>query len=185
MSVAAEPKADFRCSCGRTFAHDISLKRHCWVTGHTADESAPAAAEAAPVAASVQADAEATVVAPIQLPNVTSPNAVDEAMRILREKQQAQAAFETRQQRERQVKAALHSASVVVQNSVQMAAESGRQGVDFARQTLLFAFRLMLLLVVCGSLLLSGMGVGRMLATPAQAELAPAAQRQLAGFQGN
>jgi len=179
MSAATTeaPAAEHRCSCGRSFAHEISLKRHCWVTGHTAEE-APAAA-AAPVVEEVT-----TPVLPvIELPTVTSHDVVDEAVRILREKQQAQIAFETRQARERQVRAALEAASAVVQHSVQKAAETSRQGMDVVRTSTLLALRMMVMLLICGGLLLAGMGVGRLMATPADAQAAPSGQRQLAGFQ--
>jgi hypothetical protein len=174
-ATKTDAKAEFQCSCGRTFAHEISLKRHCWVTGHTADvaEAAPPEVEA-PVPA---------LVAPVEV-TLAAVDVVDEAIRILREKQMAQVAFEARQARERQVRAALECASTVVQQSVQKAAETTRQGAEVVRQSTLLALRMLLMILVCGGLLLAGMGVGRLLATPADASsAAPTAQRQLVGHQ--
>lgn len=177
-AVKTEAKAEFLCSCGRTFAHEISLKRHCWVTGHTAEAIAEAAAPVveAPVAAP-------TVIAPVEV-TLAAVDVVDEAIRILREKQMAQIAFEARQARERQVRAALDCASAAVQQGVQKAAETTRHGAEVVRQSAILALRMLLMILVCGSLLLAGMGVGRLLATPADASsAAPAAQRQLVGHQ--
>lgn len=167
-ATKTEAKAEFHCSCGRTFAHEISLKRHCWVTGHTAEvavESAPAAAE--PVAAPAE-----VVVAPVEV-TLAAVNVVDEAVRILREKQAAQIAFEARQERERQMRAALDCAHQALNQGVQRAAVAGRQGAEMVCQSTLLAMRMLLMILVCGGLLLAGMGVGRLLATPADA--APAA----------
>jgi len=183
MSATTENKAEFHCSCGRTFAHEISLKRHCWVTGHTADnvEAAPAAV------AAVVAEVTPVVIAPVELPSIAPVNVVDEAVRILREKQQAQHAFEVRQARERQVRQVLDQAGAVVQQGMQKAAETSRQGAEVVRQTTVLLLRLLLVILVCGGMLLTGMGVGRLLASPADAAEAPAAQvsveRQLVGHQ--
>lgn len=182
MSAATQaPAAEHRCSCGRTFAHEISLKRHCWVTGHSAEESP--VVESAPTAK----EAVVEVVAPIELPSVPTLDAVDEAVRILREKQKAQMSFEIRQARERQVRAALEVATVVVQQSVQKAAESSRQGAEVVCTSMMLALRMVLMVLVCGSLVMVGMGLGRMLATPAQAESTgvPSVKRQLVGFQSH
>ena len=172
--------AEFHCSCGRTFAHEISLKRHCWVTGHTAE----AVAEVAPVAEVVVAPTP--VLAPLEL-TLAAVNVVDEAVRILREKQMAQVAFEARQARERQVRAALDCASAVVQQGIQKAAQTSRQGAEVVRQSTILAMRMLLMILVCGGLLLAGMSVGHLLATPADAASSPApsAQRQLVGFQAH
>jgi hypothetical protein len=186
MSATTENKAEFHCSCGRTFAHEISLKRHCWVTGHTADnvEPAPPSAPAVPAAA---AEITPVVIAPVELPTIAPVNVVDEAVRILREKQQAQQAFEVRQARERQVRQVLDQAGAVVQQGMQKAEEAGRQGCEVVRQSTLLALRLLLVVLVCGGMLLTGMGVGRLLSSPADAAEAPAAQvsveRQLVGAQ--
>ena len=183
MSATTENKAEFHCSCGRTFAHEISLKRHCWVTGHTADnvEAAPAAV------AAVAAEVTPVVIAPVELPTIAPVNMVDEAVRILREKQQAQHAFEVRQARERQVRQVLDQAGAVVQQGMQKAAETSRQGAEVVRQSAILMLRLLLVVLVCGGMLLTGMGVGRLLASPADAAEAPAAQvsveRQLVGHQ--
>ncbi len=183
MSATTENKAEFHCSCGRTFAHEISLKRHCWVTGHTADnvEAAPAAV------AAVAAEVTPVVIAPVELPTIAPVNMVDEAVRILREKQQAQHAFEVRQARERQVRQVLDQAGAVVQQGMQKAAETSRQGAEVVRQSAILMLRLLLVILVCGGMLLTGMGVGRLLASPADAAEAPAAQvsveRQLVGHQ--
>ena len=183
MSATTENKAEFHCSCGRTFAHEISLKRHCWVTGHTADnvEAAPAAV------AAVAAEVTPVVIAPVELPTIAPVNMVDEAVRILREKQQAQHAFEVRQARERQVRQFLDQAGAVVQQGMQKAAETSRQGAEVVRQSAILMLRLLLVILVCGGMLLTGMGVGRLLASPADAAEAPAAQvsveRQLVGHQ--
>ncbi|MBX3168470.1 MAG: hypothetical protein KF760_13720 [Candidatus Eremiobacteraeota bacterium] len=184
MSATTENKAEFHCSCGRTFAHEISLKRHCWVTGHTADNvepHPPSAAPAAPVA-----EVTPVVIAPVELPTIAPVNVVDEAVRILREKQQAQHAFEVRQARERQVRQVLDQASAVVQQGMQKAAETSRQGAEVVRQSTVLALRLLLVVLVCGGMLVTGMGVGRLLASPADAE-APAVpvsvERQLVGHQ--
>ena len=183
-ATKTENKAEFHCSCGRTFAHEISLKRHCWVTGHTAEnvEAAPAAVAAAPVA-----EVTPVVIAPVELPTIAPVNVVDEAVRILREKQQAQHAFEVRQARERQVRQVLDQASAVVQQGMHKAADASRQGAEVVRQSAVLALRLLLVILVCGGMLLTGMGVGRLLASPADATEAPAAQvsveRQLVGHQ--
>lgn len=183
-ATKTENKAEFHCSCGRTFAHEISLKRHCWVTGHTAEnvEPAPPAAVAAPVA-----EVTPVVIAPVELPAVASANVVDEAMRILREKQQAQHNFEVRQARERQVREVLTQAQVVVQQVSAKAAETSRQGCEVVRQSTVLALRMLLMILICGGLLLTGMGVGRLLSSPADATEGPAAQvsveRQLVGHQ--
>lgn len=184
MSATTENKAEFHCSCGRTFAHEISLKRHCWVTGHTADnvEAAPPSAAAAPVA-----EVTPVVIAPVELPSLATVNVVDEALRILREKQQAQHAFEVRQARERQVREVLTTASAVVQQGMHKAAETSRQGVEVVRQSAVLALRLLLVVLICGGMLLTGMGVGRLLSSPADATEGPQAQvsvgRQLVGAQ--
>jgi hypothetical protein len=183
MSATTENKVEFHCSCGRTFAHEISLKRHCWVTGHTADNVEPApAAAAAPVA-----EVTPVVIAPVELPSLASLNVVDEAVRILREKQQAQHAFEVRQARERQVRQVLDQASAVVQQGMCKAAETSRQGAEVVRQSAILFLRLMLVVLVCGGMLLTGMGVGRLLSSPADAAEGPTAQvsveRQLVGHQ--
>ena len=183
MSATTENKAEFHCSCGRTFAHEISLKRHCWVTGHTADnvEAAPAAV------AAVVAEVTPVVIAPVELPSIAPVNVVDDAVRILREKQQAHHAFEVRQARERQVRQVLDQAGAVVQQGMQKAAETSRQGAEVVRQTTVLMLRLLLVILVCGGMLLTGMGVGRLLSSPADAAEAPAAQagvqRQLVGHQ--
>ncbi len=187
-AVKTEDKVEYRCTCGRTFAHEISLKRHCWVTGHSAEEATAAPSAAAPVTAApapVAVEAPVAVVAPIELPSIASVDAVDEALRILREKQAAQQAFEARQARERQVRELVHCASKVVESGVQKATEASRQGAAVMTQSALLAVRMLVMILICGGLLLTGMGVGRLLATPAQAstELAPAAQRQLIGHQ--
>lgn len=164
MSAAAtDTKAEFACSCGRTFAHEISLKRHCWVTGHTAEEGALAAAEAEVIAPS-------PVLAPaLELPSVSTNQAVEEALRILREKQQAQEAFELRKAREAQMRAALDTASAVVHAQVERATEAARHGALVAKQSAVLALRMALLVLVCFSLLLTGMGVGHLLNAPAGA----------------
>lgn len=178
-ATKTEAKAEFHCSCGRTFAHEISLKRHCWVTGHTAAEIA------APEAPPVPVEVVAPVVSPVEV-TLAAVDVVDEALRILREKQQAQAAYEARAERERQVRVALQCAQAVVQQGVQKAAETTREGVEVVRQSTLLALRMFLMLLVCGGLLLAGMGVGRLLATPADAASAPpAAERQLVGHQAH
>lgn len=185
MSATTENKAEFHCSCGRTFAHEISLKRHCWVTGHTADNVEPAPPSAAPVAP--VAEVTPVVIAPVELPSIAPVNVVDEAVRILREKQQAQHAFEVRQARERQVRQVLDQASSVVQQGMQKAAETSRQGAEVVRQSTVLALRLLLVVLICGGMLVTGMGVGRLLASPADAAEAPAGQvsveRQLVGHQ--
>lgn len=167
-ATKTETKAEFHCSCGRTFAHEISLKRHCWVTGHTAE----AAQEAAPVAEAAPAPAVEPVVAPVEV-TLAAVNVVDEALRILREKQAAQQAFEARQERDRQVRAALDCAAQAINEGVHRAALAGRQGAEVVRQSTLLVVRMLLMILVCSGLLLAGMGVGRLLATPAEA--APAA----------
>ncbi len=183
MSATTENKAEFHCSCGRTFAHEISLKRHCGVTGHTADnvEAAPASV------ATVAAEVTPVVIAPVELPTLAPVNVVDEAVRILREKQQAQHAFEVRQARERQVRQVLDQAGAVVQQGMQKAAATSRQGAEVVRQSAILMLRLLLVVLVCGGMLLTGMGVGRLLASPADAAEAPAAQvsveRHLVGHQ--
>lgn len=181
-ATKTDAKTEFHCSCGRTFAHEISLKRHCWVTGHTADnvEAAPPSAAAAPVA-----ELTPVVIAPVELPSVASGNVVDEAVRILREKQQAQQAFEVRQARERQVRQVLDQASAVVSQGMQKAAETSRQGAEVVRQSAMLALRMLLMILICGGLLLTGMGVGRLLSSPADAASAPTAsvERQLVGHQ--
>jgi hypothetical protein len=182
-ATKTDNKAEFHCSCGRTFAHEISLKRHCWVTGHTAEnvEAAPAAAPAAQVA-----EVTPVVVAPVELPGVAPANVVDEAMRILREKQQAQHNFEVRQARERQVREVLSQAQVVVQQVSAKAAETSRQGCEVVRQSTVLALRMLLMILICGGLLLTGMGVGRLLSSPADATEGPAqvsVERQLVGHQ--
>lgn len=185
MSAAAtENKAEFKCSCGRTFAHEISLKRHCWVTGHTAEEvAAPAPAPAAAEAAA-PATEDKTVEVPIQLPDVADHAAVSEALRILQEKRMEQEAFEARQARERQIRAAVQTATEIVHTQVQRAAETSRRGAEVVRESMLLALRMLLMILICGGLLVTGMGIGRLLASPANASPAPAgAQRQLVGFQ--
>lgn len=185
-AVKTEEKVEYRCTCGRTFAHEISLKRHCWVTGHSAEEatvSAPAAEAAAPAA--IVVETPLAVVAPIELPSIAAVDAVDEAVRILREKQAAQQAFEARQIRERQMRELMHCASKVVESGVQKAAEASRQGAAVMTQSAMLALRMLVMILICGGLLLTGMGLGRLMATPAQAstEMAPAVQRQLVGHQ--
>lgn len=185
MSAATETKtAEFKCSCGRSFAHEISLKRHCWVTGHTADETvAEAPAAAAPVAAVVE-EAPAAAAAPIELPAVADHNAVAEALRILREKQMAQEAFEARQVREAQVWACIQQAGQIVHEQVARAAETSRRGAEVVRQSAVLAVRMLVMILICCGMLLTGMGLGRLLATPADASASvPAGQRQLVGFQ--
>lgn len=185
MSATTENKAEFHCSCGRTFAHEISLKRHCWVTGHTADNVEAAPPSAAPVAPA--AEITPVVIAPVELPSIAPVNVVDEALRILREKQQAQHAFEVRQARERQVRQVLDQASAVVHQGMQKAAETSRQGAEVVRQSAVLALRLLMVVLICGGMLATGMGVGRLLASPADASEGPAAQvsveRQLVGHQ--
>ena len=178
-ATKTDAKAEFHCSCGRTFAHEISLKRHCWVTGHTADESTPEAA-----APAVEEAIVTPVIAPVEV-TLAAVNVVDEAVRILREKQMAQVAFENRQARERQMRAALDCASAVVHQGVQKAAQTTRQGAELVRQSTLLALRMLVMILVCASLLLAGMGVGRLMASPADAASSPApsAQRQLVGYQ--
>lgn len=178
-ATKTEAKAEFRCSCGRTFAHEISLKRHCWVTGHTAEEvvEAPAAAVAPVVEV-----APAVVPSAIELPARANGDAVEEAMRILREKRQAQEAFELRKERERQVRLALESASAVVHQGLSQAAEVTHRGVAAVRNTTLALLRVILLVIVCGTVMLAGMGVGRLMSTPAEASPLNG-QRQLVGAQ--
>lgn len=47
---ATTTEQEFKCSCGRAFSHEVSLKRHRWVTGHVEAEGA---AEAAVIEAAV------------------------------------------------------------------------------------------------------------------------------------
>jgi hypothetical protein len=185
MSAATETKtAEFKCSCGRSFAHEISLKRHCWVTGHTAEEGTVAEAPAAVSATPVVEEVAAAAPAPIELPAVADHNAVAEALRILREKQMAQEAFEARQVRDAQVRACIQQAGQIVHEQVQRAAETSRRGAEVVRQSAVLALRMLVMILICCGMLLTGMGVGRLLATPADAAAsAPAAQRQLVGFQ--
>jgi hypothetical protein len=41
---ATTTQQEFKCSCGRAFSHEVSLKRHRWVTGHVEAEGAAEAA---------------------------------------------------------------------------------------------------------------------------------------------
>lgn len=183
-ATATETKtAEFKCTCGRSFAHEISLKRHCWVTGHTADETVAEAAPAAPAAAVVE-EVPTVTVAPVELPAVADHNAVAEALRILREKQLAQEAFEARQVRDAQVRACIQQAGQVVHEQVQRAAESSRRGAEVVRQSAVLALRMLVMILICCGMLLTGMGVGRLMAAPADAATSAApVQRQLVGFQ--
>jgi hypothetical protein len=168
VSTATENKTEFHCSCGRTFAHEISLKRHCWVTGHTAAEGGQEAA--APVAAEVTAAVTPVVLpAPVELPACAGVDVVEEALRIMRAKQQAQQAFELRQERERQVREAVACATTIVQQSVAKVSETTRQGAEVVRTSTMLAMRMLLMILVCLSLVGTGMGLGRLMAAPADA----------------
>lgn len=175
MSTATENKTEFHCSCGRTFAHEISLKRHCWVTGHTAAEGSAEATNASAttpsttVAEAVVAPSPVLIPAPVELPACAGVDVVEEAMRIMRAKQQAQQAFEVRQERERMMREAVACASAIVSQGVAKAGETTRQGAEVVRTGTLIAMRMLLMILVCASLVGTGMGLGRMMSAPADA----------------
>lgn len=51
---ATTTEQEFKCSCGRAFSHEVSLKRHRWVTGHVEAAGAVEAAVAEQVVAVVE-----------------------------------------------------------------------------------------------------------------------------------
>lgn len=179
MSTTTENETEFRCSCGRTFAHEISLKRHRWVTGHAEAEGAAAPAEAAPAAAAAVA---AVAVAAEITPVATAPSspavdysaeiAYNRAMEILMLKQQEQQEYERRLQMQAKMAVVGEFIDWVgegVMNGANAARETAEQAAFVGRQAVALAVRLLVMLAVMGSLLLTGVGVGRVIARTADA----------------
>jgi hypothetical protein len=162
MSATAETTQQFKCSCGRTFVHELSLKRHRWVTGHVESEAGEAAAATSEAPAPVQEAPTAQVDA------ARAEQAYFEALEILRAKRLEQEQFEQQQ-------ALTESVSVVgefvdwagqsvyqgVMHTAEVAKSTAASGLAFAGQVL----RVMLLMVFMFGLVSAGVGVGKLVAT--------------------
>lgn len=168
-ATATTTEQEFRCSCGRTFAHEISLKRHRWVTGHAEGEAAAPAA-AAPVAAKAQAAA-----APVA-PKVDAEETYRQALAVITQKRFE---YEAAAERERQAQArkALVAEFVAFIQSgiagVAQAAQRGGRSTSAALSALAaLTFKLVCVMTLALVLVFSGMGVGRLIATQADAQAA-------------
>ena len=152
------------CSCGRGFAHEVSLKRHRWVTGHAGIETA------VPTAARI------AVAAPVSAPTSTpeSEETCRQAVALLIQKR-----FEYEAEVERQRKLALRQA--IVQNFIaflqegllglgQAAQSGGRSAVSALSSLTNVALRLAFVLALSLGLVFAGMGVGRVIAIQADAQ---------------
>ena len=85
MSLTTTEKQLCQCSCGRSFAHMVSLKRHCFVSGHTA------------VQAESILDLDAPVeVAVVEIEPTSSEDVYSQAMAVLVHKMQVQKALDRR-----------------------------------------------------------------------------------------
>jgi hypothetical protein len=156
MNAAPEATEQLSCSCGRTFVHELSLKRHRWVTGHTEAEAVVApVVEEAPVQLSFEA--------------ARSEHAYLEAMNVLCAKRLQQEQYEASLQ-------AAEGAVSTVEEFVEWAGGSAYQGLcqtaAVARSAatsgalvLHSMLKLMLMLMIVGSLVSAGVGVGQMVAS--------------------
>jgi len=197
----AEKSADFKCSCGRTFAHEISLKRHRWVTGHAEAEpeaAAPAAA-AAPVETAAPSVGPALLTTATELPFTPAPlapsahEAYEAAMEALLAKAREQQNYERRARLQAVADLLIEffqwmlglagQAAQSVLNAARGAATQSLQGAAVLGRSVLLAAGIIALL--CG-----GLTAGRALATgspqpaheaPAVAERTVPAERELVG----
>jgi len=163
-TATAETNQQFKCSCGRTFVHELSLKRHRWVTGHLEGDGS----EAAPAAAPAPAPAVVEEVAPVESNASRAERAYYEALEILRAKRLEQEQYDQQQ--------ALGQASSTVNEFVEWAGESVYQGVIqtavVAKSTAasgLAVFsqlvRVMLLMMLMFGLVSAGVGFGKLVAS--------------------
>ncbi len=204
-TATAEKSADFKCSCGRTFAHEISLKRHRWVTGHA--EAEPEAA-APVVAASAAVETPAPSVGPALLttatelplsavlgPSISANDAYEAAMEALLAKTREQQSYERRARTQAILDLLveffqwmLGLAATATQNVLHSARQAGTQTLQgaavLARSAALAAGII--------ALLVGGVTAGRALAgspeptpapvpAPAAAERPAAVERELVG----
>lgn len=163
---ATESATEFKCSCGRTFAHEVSLKRHRWVTGHAEAEEGQAVESAAPVA---PANPVAACVNLVTEQNQIQANAImEQALAVLavkraemeqRDRQRRAEAILNAQRQARQAYIAGLWATLV--SLVQGWAQTvGRSVVKGATYSLVGAFTIL----VAATLLLVGFGAGSIFA---------------------
>lgn len=183
----AEKSAEFKCSCGRTFAHEISLKRHRWVTGHAEAEPEGAAPVAETPAPSVgpalltaATELPLTAVAPVPDANVAYEAAMEALLAKAREQQsyerqaQLQAVGDLLVEFFQWMLSLAGQAAQSVLNVARSAGSKSLQGASVLGRSVLLAAGILALL--CG-----GVTAGRALATgssePApQAPQAPVAE---------
>ncbi len=132
MSVVSASPTEHRCSCGRTFLNAISLERHLWVTKHTAAEVKPSR------------DSKATL---------------DQALKVLREKQAVQLSFDVKRRQKRRLRREI----LKVEQHIQQVAQRACQGAKVLGQSTLAAVRLALMIFILSGLVVTGMKIGTLL----------------------
>ena len=182
-ATATATEQEHRCSCGRTFAHEISLKRHRWVTGHAEAEAqaagAPVAAAAAVSEITPVATAPATA-APLTA-GIDAEETYRQAVTVLLQKRMEFEAEEARQAQVQARQALVREFFLWLQSGLMAILGFFGQGAQALGQATATAagwtLKMAVVGLVCLGLLFAGMGMGRLLASSASAETTVSASR--------
>lgn len=127
------------CSCGRSFPTADGLKRHGWVTKHEPAPDPEAAAQAA------------------------SDSALEEALKVLKEKQALQNDFDQKRRQKRRMRRRLMNLEYQLQVRVERVLQWISEMFRFVGESAMLAARILFVVTVLIGMVLAGMGVGHLM----------------------